>query len=809
MSAPLPPHLRTTLRLQHLSLFWERLWAALQRPFCIIVLICALLWSGLLASFAPPIPLGIMVLLALALLSSLWPLSRLRRPSGTEVLRTLDHANNLGHREASSLSDTLVPESQSQTIWDEYLRRKLATLGDLSLAWPLAAWRKIDPLALRAPIILLAVCAFFLGRGEIVSGSRNALALAPPPPAVPTTLDAWLKPPVYTGKPPILLTSPAMSEKLKTETEIVAPENSILNLRLGGVSHPQVTFLSPGTTDNPVNLSSVKIEKGDGGLTADIKLDRPVTVKISDGDKELALYPFSLVPDQPPKIDFGGDPQAGGQGKLAVKWKASDDYGLKSVSAEISLADEQEGGVTGFDSNGVFLYDAPEFKVALKHPGAKEDATTTTADLTGHPWAGLYVEMVLTATDGAGHKTSTQPKRFKLPERAFIKPLAQALVEQRKKVIMVPEAAPDAATLIGSMLLYPVDIADNSGLILNLAAVDSRLGNASSPDDVVGVVKDLWPLIVAVDSGKLDDAKKELQALTQQLQQALREGASQDKIDELMRRMRDAMDRLMSEMQKQGQQMQAQGQDAQQPERLITPDELQQMMDQIGKLSQQGKEAEAQDMLSQLDQMLQNLRPGPGKQANGQSGAQDQLNELQGLMGKQRRLMDQTQRLGRDGEPNDGPGLAGKQQQLGDDLEKFGQGLGTQDGGDHLGNARRNMDGAQNALRDGDRDGALKQQNQALRDMLKGMGKLADQLKKQGQGNLGAKGEHGDGEDDPLGRPRATRDPGLGPNKDIVPSELAMRRAREILEELRGRANEEGLDAETRSYIDRLLKNVY
>jgi hypothetical protein len=36
-----------------------------------------------------------------------------------------------------------------------------------------------------------------------------------------------------------------------------------------------------------------------------------------------------------------------------------------------------------------------------------------------------------------------------------------------------------------------------------------------------------------------------------------------------------------------------------------------------------------------------------------------------------------------------------------------------------------------------------------------------------------------------------------------------MRRAREILEELRGRANAEGLDENTKAYIDRLLKGLY
>jgi Domain of unknown function (DUF4175) len=135
--------------------------------------------------------------------------------------------------------------------------------------------------------------------------------------------------------------------------------------------------------------------------------------------------------------------------------------------------------------------------------------------------------------------------------------------------------------------------------------------------------------------------------------------------------------------------------------------------------------------------------------------------------------------------------------------------MGSGDGGDSLGEAGKNMDGAEQSLRGEQKNEALRQQNQALRKMMEGMGKLAEQMKKDGQGNMGANGERGNGQDDPLGRPRATHDPSVGPNKNLVPSELAMKRAREILEELRARANEEGLDEESRTYIDKLLKDTF
>ena len=49
----------------------------------------------------------------------------------------------------------------------------------------------------------------------------------------------------------------------------------------------------------------------------------------------------------------------------------------------------------------------------------------------------------------------------------------------------------------------------------------------------------------------------------------------------------------------------------------------------------------------------------------------------------------------------------------------------------------------------------------------------------------------------------------LRADKDMLPSELAIRRAREILEMLRSRASEPELPRLERDYIDRLLRGLY
>ena len=54
--------------------------------------------------------------------------------------------------------------------------------------------------------------------------------------------------------------------------------------------------------------------------------------------------------------------------------------------------------------------------------------------------------------------------------------------------------------------------------------------------------------------------------------------------------------------------------------------------------------------------------------------------------------------------------------------------------------------------------------------------------------------------------PPATR---TRPEDDMLPTEQARKKAREILETLRGKANERGLTDQEKAYIDRLLRGLY
>ena len=159
-------------------------------------------------------------------------------------------------------------------------------------------------------------------------------------------------------------------------------------------------------------------------------------------------------------------------------------------------------------------------------------------------------------------------------------------------------------------------------------------------------------------------------------------------------------------------------------------------------------------------------------------------------------------------------GLGDRQQGIGqmlqDLMDQFGKN-GMQ-APKAFGDAGQSMRGAEGNLRGGDREEALGDQGNAMSQLREGAKGLAQQMMQQGQGQQGQEGRNGEarGDDrDPLGRPLPNRGQEFGPKEDMLPSELALQRAREILEMLRSRAGESERPRLERDYIERLLRGLY
>ena len=811
------------IELQRYALCAERLWPVLHWPLMVLGVAFTFIASGLLGQFAPLWRAGFWFGFAVALVFSLRGFLRWRQVRRLEAMRHLELSSSISHRGLSSVEDEIAAElndPEAWSVWELHKQRQLQNLGDVAVAPPKSLWRNFDPRALRVAVFLSAFVALMLGTGDVVGNLGNALRFTPAQQTVALNIDAWLKPPAYTGRPPLLLTSPGMLEKVKSGGVIEVPMRSIFTVRISGADAPVLRLEGSAAAE-------VKGAGTAGTLEQELTLEANTTIVAMDGDTELARWPIALLADLPPKISLTAQPAAEGQGNLIIAWAADDDFGLRQLAANLDLADEQEGGL-GFESNGIFLYDAPELKMSLRRPNAKSEDAKTRFNLASHAWAGFKVTLSLSVDDAAGQQGSITPVTFKMPEREFSKSLSRALIEQRKQLILFPERAGHVGTLLDTAMLYPKGLFERSGYLVAISAIASRLRNAAGYDDVKLAVDGLWDVAVAIEDGVLTDAKAELQALRKELEKALRDGASKERIAELMEKMRGAMDRLLEAMRKEAEQRMKDGTldpNGQSQGKMLSKEDLDKMLNELEDMAKNGSKDAAQQMLAELDRLLQSLEPGAAQQGGGEGDQEleNMMKELGEMMRRQQKLMDETQRRpGDDDQQGDEPGqgqqpgqgsgaLADRQGDLRGALDKL-RGRGSSGELDDLGGASGDMQGAEGALRESDKDGALRQQGDALNKLRKGAQNLAKKLREQDQGQAGAEardGEGADGKDDPLGRPRASRNPDTGPKDDMLPSEQAMRRAREILETLRAKANDRGLTDAERSYIDRLLRGLY
>lgn len=830
------PKLQRTVWRARLALFWERLWAASFPLGMLAALFAVVVLTGLLALLPDYVRYAALAAFALAFLWMLRPIFRLVFPARAEALRRVEGASALDHRPISASEDKPAnPGSAASAIWEVHVARQLAKLTHLKAGTPRSDLKWRDPYALRLVALLGVIAALFLYRGDPVSNFADAVRVTSAPTQTALSLDAWVRPPAYTAKPPMLLTSAALKERLARESDLLVPEASLLVLRVAGAQEPRLTFHDLIGGEEISGLAP-KITTETGTFTAETRLDRPAEIRVFDGSSELARWRLSVIPDEPPKIAFTGEQASDSAGALSLSWKGSDDYGLAGVNAKMVLSDNQADG-PGFASNGVFLYDAPAFPITLKRASPREVEETSTNDLTAHPWAGLNVDVTLEAKDQAGKTAKTETKTVTLPERPFIMPLAKALIEQRKALIHEPDDTHNVDLMLKSLLLYPDGLIGKSGVHIAIAAIQSHIANAKNQDDIKQSVDELWKLAVAIEEGDLADAKAELDAIRKELQKALAEGASPERIAELMDKLRDAMNKYLQSMAEETmRRMQQNGMKPQpvDPSRMLSQQDLQKMLDTIQKLAESGANEAAQEMLSQLESLLRNLQPGMSAemQPQGESPMSEMLGDLSELMRRQQQLMDETMRLPGDpngepqegdqqnGEPQQGQGspegqsLSEKQDALRGMLEDLMGRLGQQGMSppQSFGQAGKSMQGATGSLKQGRRDPALGQQGDALNALREGAQSMARQMMQQGQGNTGNVGRHGQarGDDrDPLGRPRSTRGEEYGPERNMLPGEAAIRRAREILDMLRERANKPDLPRIDKDYIERLLRGLY
>ncbi len=132
-----------------------------------------------------------------------------------------------------------------------------------------------------------------------------------------------------------------------------------------------------------------------------------------------------------------------------------------------------------------------------------------------------------------------------LPERTFTKPLARAVVEQRKKLVRDPGAPEGVVDALDALTLGGDKVIDDSVVYLALRNAYWRLRGDRSPQAIASVVEQLWSTALRIEEGDLPEAERALNAAQDALMQALKEGASSEEIKNLVDELRSALSRYL------------------------------------------------------------------------------------------------------------------------------------------------------------------------------------------------------------------------------------------------------------------------
>ena len=153
----------------------------------------------------------------------------------------------------------------------------------------------------------------------------------------------------------------------------------------------------------------------------------------------------------------------------------------------------------------------------LPQARTKNAVGQTTKDLTEHPWAGTDVSMILTARDEAGNEGQSAAFEFRLPERPFSKPMARALVEQRRVLALDADSQASVLTALDALTLAPERFNMESNVYLGLRSIFWQLARAKSDDQLRDIVGRMWDMAVHLEDGSVSDAEQALRAAEEAL----------------------------------------------------------------------------------------------------------------------------------------------------------------------------------------------------------------------------------------------------------------------------------------------------
>ena len=806
------------LRLTLLGLWAERLARAFWPLWSLVLAGLACLSFGLQDHL--PLEAAWFGLVSLAI-GAIWALihgSRsFHRPTRTDALIRLD--SNLQGHPISALLDTQAigaSDAASAQIWAAHRARMAARAAAAQPVAPNLRLASRDPYALRYLALTAMVMALMFGSiwrvasiADLTPGSPGLAASGP-------SWEGWAEPPAYTRKPALYLAD-------QKDDAITLPMGSKIQIRLYG--DPGALILSEtvsGRTEVPpasdANQEFTVIQSG------------RVTIEGPGGRDWL----ISVLLDSPPGIAPKGEIDRQADGRFKQPFSATDDYGVTkgevTIALDLTAVDRRFGLSVDPEPMAAVTLDLP---LSMARDRTKVDQTLVD-DLSQSLLSNQPVTMTFVATDAASQTGHSQPLHVILPGKRFFDPLAAALIEMRRDLMWSRSNAQRTTQILKAVTNKPDgfirDPKATTRLRALIAVLDAQSATMTIPQRDT-IAQELWQISLMVEEGDLADAMARLKRAQDRLDEAIRNGASPAEIDDLMQEMRDALNDYMKQQADKNGKGPDEPNGSKGPSMQLSQDQLQQMLDKLQQLMKEGRTAEAQELMNQLKDFMNNMQVQQGDgQGDGQgqgSPGQKAMKDLGQTLRDQQNLSDdafKNLQQGQDGQPQDGqdgqdggPSLADRQKSLRQQLDQMGKsgtlpGAGTdpgKEGRQKLDDAGRAMDQAEESLRQGDLPGALDNQAdalQALRDGIRNFGDAMtqEQRDRATQGQT-AQNQDPQGQRDPLGRESGENSAHIGSDKNLLQGDDVYRRAQDLLDEIRKRAGEQSRPENERSYLKRLL----
>ncbi|MEO1964114.1 DUF4175 family protein [Hyphomonas sp.] len=707
--------------------------------FVFVVLFLCLALAGAFDQL--PSAIGAVLTLLFLLGGAIFLLRGMRRyaPPGDEAAaQLLDRQSPL--RPVSSLTDRpAAPTRGSQALWVRHRDRLLQAARELKLPNLSSEWRQLDPLRLRyvlpAALIGFTVLAAGEGPGRLMrafSPDYGALVGADD-----MTVEAWVIPPDHTGRAPVFL-KPGLND-------VRVPRGSEITLRTEAPSAPRLVL--KGRHRTSVRFAATP----DGAWEAKAILEEDARVSVHWWG-ERAAWRLLASPDDPPVVEFVSIPAYGRLDRTEFAWTAHDDYGV--VKAELSIRLKEPHPAAPDEEDRVVI--------PLAAPSMQEIKDTTQIDLTRHRWAGLPVDVHLVVTDASGQEGVSETVPFVLPEKLFLDPIARVAQEVRVTVLREPRdyaeqtknplalrqdalnteaanrlnnAPPDvqkAALMLDSVTLMGERYMPNQAYYLTFRVAEGMLESAGTKEEAEAVDPLLWSLALKAEYGSAADALRRLEAARRALEQALRDGASEEEIRRRMEAFRDAANEYlaakMAEAIANGGDMPDENQDgmAMGGGQNLGGQDFEDMLNALQDLTDTGATEQARQLLSDITNMLQNLEFQRGQSGNGMAGMPgdpsegeepedlpqeeqemtDAMRRLSEILREQRQLNDDTLAQQRGEMPSGQQGQSGQesgeqsgQQQGGQQGQQPGEQAGQ--GGQGEGDNPSEGDGTQGGSRPG------------------------------------------------------------------------------------------------------------